>query len=237
MKNFLLSVLFLISASAFAQPDIEVKLVSPADGSSFTAGVAFNFDVRIINRGTVNIAATDTILFAPVINGSFINSGGNPLIYISQTAISTGDSALLSESLNLSGGASGQLNFCAIGAVNGPGWTGVVEGDTTNNLGCNMVNYDAGAIGTSEFTVVDFVDDSYFANGVYHVEMLDAAITAQPVLRVYNITGQEILRTELRVNGTSISQEVSLNSLNQGVYIVQVLSGSNSLSTRKIIVN
>ena len=238
MKNLLLSALFLVSFAAFAQPDIEVKLISPPSGGSFTAGVAFNFDVRIINKGTVNIGANDSILYAPVINNSFINSGGVPLVFLGQTAIAAGDSAMLSESLNLTGGSTGTVTFCAFGlAVLGPGWTGVPESDTTNNLGCNQVNYNAGGIGTSEFTLVEFVDESYYSNGVYHVEMRDAVITSQPVIRVYNITGQEVIASELVANGKSISQEVSLNTLNQGVYIVQVLSGSNSLSTRKIVVN
>lgn len=237
MKNLLLSVVFLIGVSAFAQADIEVKLVSPANGGSFTAGVAFNFDVRVVNKGTVDIDAADSIIYAPTINGSFINSGGNPLVYFSQAVVNAGDSTVLSQSLNLSGGSSGQVNFCAIAVVTGAGWTGVVESDTTNNLGCNTVSYNAGAIGTAEFRVVDFVDDSFFANGVYHVEMQDAVISGQPVLRVYNITGQQVMITELVASGDNINQEVSLNSLNQGVYIVQVVSGSRSLSTRKIVVN
>lgn len=237
MKNLLLSALFMVSASVFAQPDIEVKLVSPANGGSFSAGVQFNFDVRIVNKGTVAIDAMDTIFYAPVINGQFVNAGGVPLIFTQQVAVNTGDSVLLSETLNLSGGSSGTLNFCAIGVVAGNGWTGVTESDTLNNLGCNMVTYNAGTVGSSEFTVNTFVDDSYYANGVYFVQMRDAAVSTEPVLRVYNITGQEVLSTSLTVQGSEINQEVRLSSLNKGVYIVQVTSGSNALSTRKIVVN
>ncbi len=237
MKNFLLSVLFLVSASAFAQADIEVKLINPPEGGSFVAGVQFNFDVRIVNKGTVDIDAMDSVLYAPVINGQFINSGGVPLIFLSQTPINAGDSLTISESLNLSGGSSGTLNFCAIAAVSGAGWSGVVESDTTNNQDCNSVTYDAGGVGSAEFTVVDFVDNSFFSNGIYHVEMKDAILSGQPVLSVYNITGQPVYSTELNVTGNDISEEISLNSLKKGVYIVQVLSGSHSLSTRKIVVN
>jgi hypothetical protein len=238
MKNLLLSALFLVGFSAFAQPDVAVKLVSPPDGGSFTAGVQFNCDIRIINKGTVDIDAMDTVLYAPQINGQLINAGGAPLIWFSTgTAINAGDSTTFSNTLNLSGGSSGNLNFCAITAVIGAGWNGVPESDTVNNVDCNSVTYDAGSVSTAEFKVVDFVDNSFFANGIYHVDMQDAVVNERPVLRVYNITGQEVYMTDLNANGDNINQEVSLNGLNKGVYIVQVLSGSRALSTRKIMVN
>jgi len=237
MKNLLLLALFLIGFTSFAQPDIAVKLVSPPDGGSFTAGVQFNFDVRIINSGTENIDAMDTILYAPVINGQFVNtSSGNPLILVAQSTINAGDSATFSQPLNLFGGSSGNLNFCATSIILGAGWTGVVESDTTNNTDCNSVTYNA-SVSSPEFTVVEFVDHSYFANGIYHVKMQDAVISEIPVFRVYNITGQEVYSTRLNVNGDNINEEISLNGLNRGVYIVQVLSGSRALSTRKIVVN
>lgn len=237
MKNLLLSALFLIGFSAFAQPDIAVKLVSPPDGGSFSAGVQFNFDVRIVNSGTVDIDAMDTIFYAPVINGQFVNTAsGNPLIFVAQSTINAGDSATFSQPLNLSGGSSGTLNFCALAAVAGAGWSGVVESDTTNNLDCNSVTYNA-TVSSPEFTLVEFVDNSYFANGVYHVQMQDAVISETPVFRLYNITGQEVYSTRLNANGDNINEEVRINGLNSGVYIVQIISGSRALSTRKIVVN
>lgn len=237
MKNLLLSALCLISFAAFSQADVAARMVNPADGGSFSAGVQFNFEARLINSGTVDITANDTILYAPVINGQFINSGGAPLIYFSTgTAVTAGDSISFSQPLNLSGGSSGNLNFCVIVDVIGPNWNGVVESDTTNNLDCNSVTYNA-TVSSPEFTLVEFVDDSYFSNGVYHVQMKDAVISEAPVFRVYNITGQEVYSTMLNANGDNINEEVRLNSLNRGVYIVQVLSGSRALSTRKIVVN
>ena len=238
MKNLLLAILFIGSFSVFAQPDVEAKLVSPPDGGSFTAGVQFNFDVRIINRGTVNIDAQDTIIYAPVVNGSLIQTAqGVPLVYTAQATINSGDSATFSEPLNLSGGTPGQLTFCAIVAVAGNGWTGVMESDTVNNLGCNMVNYNGGSVSNPEFTVVETIDNSYFAGGIYHIEMENISFVDQPLFRVFNITGQEVMSTRLMASGNRLNQEVELHNLNRGVYIIQIMNGSNSVSTKKIVVN
>ncbi|MDZ7849203.1 MAG: hypothetical protein U5L96_22165 [Owenweeksia sp.] len=67
MKNLLLALLVMIGMSAFAQPDIEVTLMSPAASGSIVSGTQFNFDVKIENKGTVAIDAMDTIIFASLI--------------------------------------------------------------------------------------------------------------------------------------------------------------------------
>jgi len=142
MRKILLALTFGISTVAFAQPNISVTLSSPAANSTINAGTQFNFDVVISNTGTVAVAATDSIIFAPVLNGSFLSSGGNPVIYLEQQAIPVGSSITVTRPLNISGGASGQINFCSLTEIWGPLWN-VAESDTTDNFPCNTVTYDA----------------------------------------------------------------------------------------------
>ncbi|MDZ7849204.1 MAG: hypothetical protein U5L96_22170 [Owenweeksia sp.] len=89
----------------------------------------------------------------------------------------------------------------------------MMESDTTNNQNCNSVSYDAGSVSNAEISIVESIDESYFANGVYHVRMKNYSISEQPVLRVYNITGVEVFNSALSYNGNSIEQDVALPAL------------------------
>lgn len=235
MKKLILALAFGVSTAAFAQPDVAITLTSPANNSTITAGTAFNFDVTITNNGTEPIDANDSIIFAPIINNNYINSGGNPLVYLEQQAVPVGGSVNITRSLNLSGGSSGQLNFCGVVVMRGAGWLNVTESDATNNQSCNTVTYSSGTVSAEEFTVVSPIDESYFSNGVYHVRMSNQSIIGSTSLVVYNIAGAEVIRTELTSNGSDIDQDVNIEGLNKGIYLVEV-QGLANRSVKKIVV-
>jgi len=78
-------------------------------------------------------------------------------------------------------------------------------------------------------------DDSYYANGTYFVRMANQYVVGTPALVVYNITGVEVFRSELNSNGSAIDQNVSINGLAKGIYVVEVQGLSNK-SVKKIVV-
>lgn len=240
MKKLLLSAFSLaFGFGAMAQPDISIRMTSPADNSTITAGTQFNFDVVITNTGNEPIDANDTILYAPTINGSLLGNGqGGSVVYGSITStLAVGDSISFSETLNLSGGQSGTLNFCAIAVVTGQGWSGVTESDTLNNEDCASVTYNSGNISTSEFTLASASDNSYFSNGVYHVRLENFAFIDGANVRVINIAGAEVYNTTINSQGNKVEQELNLTSLNGGIYIVQISNGKEIISTKKIMVD
>ena len=236
MRKILLALTIGVSSVAFAQPNIKATLSSPAANSTITAGTQFNFDVLIENTGTEAIDVNDSIIFAPVLNGSFLTSGGNPVIYLEQQAIPVGGSVTVTRPLNITGGSSGQVNFCALTAIWGAGWNGVTESDTTDNFPCSTVTYNAGgSVGTSEFSIVSPSDDSYFANGTYFVRMTNQSFVSTPTLVVYNIAGVEVFRSELSSNGSAIDQNVAINGLAKGIYVVEI-QGLSAKTVKKIVV-
>lgn len=239
MRKILLALTFGISSVALAQPNVSVTLNTPAANDNISDGTQFTMDFTIANNGTVAIAATDSIIYAPVVNGSFLaGQGGGPLLYLNQQAIPVGGSVTISRPFGLTGGSTGTLSFCAFVDVWGPLWNGVVESDTTDNLSCNTVNYTTGGgtVSTAEFTVISPSDDSYYANGTYFVRMSNQSFVSTPSLVVYNITGVEVFRTELSGNGSDIDQNVALNGLSKGIYIVTIKDDANILSSKKIAV-
>ncbi len=235
MKKSLLAFFTMASIAAFAQPDVEAVLTSPANNGTITAGVQFSFDVTINNVGTEPIDLSDSIIVAPTVGGNYINSGGNPLIWLTQQAIPVGGSYTFSNPLNLSGGTAGNLNFCAVVAVTGAGWTGVTEANTANNESCNTVTYDNG-MAVSELSVAVAGDKSFFANGVYHVRMENQTFKSTPSLVVFDITGAQVMSSSLVAQGGEVNQEVNLSQLPKGIYLVKVLGGVD-LAAKKIAID
>lgn len=234
MKKILLALTLGFSVAALAQPNITVTLSNPVANSTITAGSQFTFDVLIANTGTVAVAATDSIIFAPVLNGSFLTSGGNPVIYLDQQAIPVGGSVTVTRPLNISGGSSGQISFCALAEVWGPNWN-VTESDTTDNLDCSTVTYNANSVSTSEFTVVTPSDESYFANGTFFVRVENQSFVGATSLSVYSISGAEVYNVSLSNDGSSINEDVNLSGLNKGIYLVEV-KGLANRSVKKIAI-
>lgn len=235
MKKLLLFAVSLFTASAIAQPDIKVTLVSPTSGIS--EGTQFTFEVKIENTGTEAIDAMDSIIYAPLINNQFIGNGaGGILIYLNQQAIPVGGSANVTQNLTLTGGSSGMISFCGSAAVLGAGWSGIDEADTTDNVDCANIQYTAATIGVSEWTVATpTTNNSYFANGMYFVDVNSFENLSNTELVVFNLAGQDVVREGLEFNSGKIERTVDLTSLPRGVYLVQIKSDQKIIGTQKVV--
>lgn len=245
MRKILLALIFGISSVAMAQADLAVTLNSPAANSTQGPGIPFSFDVTFTNNGTVDITPSDSIIFYPTLNGGLLSSGGQTIIYYTTGNTVSANGGTLNQAanfsgMNISGASAGQMNFCGVAFVIGPNWNGVTESDTTNNTSCNTFNYDPNAIGIAEnmFDVssenVKLADNSYFAKGIYHVDMVNVAASNSSMV-VFDLTGKEVFNAPLAVEANSIKQDVSLN-LNKGIYIVTIKDDANILSSKKIAV-
>lgn len=92
MKKLLLSILTLSVFSAFAQKDLSVKLLAPADGYEINSGKAIPVAFTIKNEGATAITASDSFRLILALNNQPLSvlSGG--------IALNPGDSANLSPS-------------------------------------------------------------------------------------------------------------------------------------------
>ena len=233
MKTSLLTILFLLTSItySYSQADIEVILNEPIDNANLSSGTPFTFDLTVANIGTVDIPATDTILFAVVVNGAILPGA----VYSDATGLDAGDSANYSLSVTLTGGTSGTLTICGTAVAVGPTWDGISESDSTNNLDCADVNWDA--VGIEELSLAQAGDDSYYADGTYFVRLKNQPITSTAQLVVYSMTGAQVFSTSLN-NGSYgvISQDVQLGSLPKGIYLVQIQGKDFNIQARKISV-
>lgn len=234
-KSVLVILMCVFGLSTWAQADVAVRLVSPANNGSITAGTQFAFDIWVKNEGNVAVTAQDSIIVIPLVNGSPLNNQGQALVFYEQTAIAAGDSANVTRNMTISGGSSGMINWCAFIFMRGPNWTGVSETDSTNNMDCHDVNYDAGSMSTGTFSVNQAEDNSYFANGTYFIDMEGYAFGQKTELRVYTLTGQEVHRELLQSNGQRLQQEVTMPALSRGVYIFRIADEKNIHSARKVV--
>lgn len=238
MKKILLSTLFTsFSILAIAQANVSVTMDSPVAGANLASGQSFNFDVTITNSGIEPIDIMDSILIIPTVNGNSISSGGGILGWINQDPIAaSGGTATYSWPITLTGGADGAINFCAIVAVRGAGWSGVVESDTTDNLSCSTVNWSTGTIGMSEIRLASLEDNSFYNNGVYNVRLTSANSTQKMTFELINLTGKVIQSNTFDVINSEVSEDIALKSPSKGIYIARLTSNGKAISTKKIIV-
>ena len=240
MKKLLLFCLGLAFVPAFGQADVSIRMVSPQSGDAIVAGNQFQVQAVIKNVGTEPIDAQDTVIYQPFINGGAIGDGQGGVLFYAFTgaSIAPGDSSLRpANPLALSGGSSGNWNFCTIVLVRGAGWTGVMEADTSNNTDCAAVTYDAGSMSSGEWSVAQREDNSYYHGGTFFVALNNYELKDYPQLRVVNLLGAEVMNTAINQRGNQVYGEVSLNKLKRGIYVVQITKADGSaISTRKIFV-
>ena len=233
MKKTLLGILTTLSLSAFGQADVSVTLNSPSANDNLQAGVQFTCDMTVTNTGSVNITTSDSIIYGIRVGGQFIAG----LVFFDASGLAPAASETYSFPVNITGGSTGMLEMCANAIVIGPNWNGVTESDTTNNLDCVMVNWDA-TVGINEFALAKAGDNSFYSEQIYHVRLENQNFVETPKLVVYSITGAQVFTTNLSgsSNYGQVSEDVSLPALPKGVYLVQIQGTSTHMNARRIVV-
>lgn len=239
MKKLLLAITLGVSTIGFSQADVAVTLNSPAAGSTISSGTQFSIDFTVSNVGTEAIDANDSIIIYPKINGSYLPNPNNPNVALAtytQQAIPAGSTGNVTFNFGLQGGQDATYDFCIEVLMRGAGWTGVTEANTTDNEGCNTVNYVvSGGVGIGELRAISAVDESYYANGIYHVRMKYQSLVGATSLSVYSISGAEVYNVSLSNDGSSIDEDVNLSGLKKGIYLVEV-KGLSNRSVKKIAI-
>ena len=244
MKKLLLALTLGFSTAGMAQADISVTLNSPMNNDVIGPNSPFSPSFTYTNVGTEDIDINDTLFFSMSIDGSPLSIGGASRFYIDSITVPANGGTypvnFPALTLNIPGQAMATMNFCIDVSVEGAGWTGVTEANTTNNQSCATVTYDPSTVGITEHSQVaelnrKVVNNSYFANGTFFVRVENASFKSATSLSVYSISGAEVYNISLSNDGSSINEDVNLSGLNKGIYLVEV-KGLANRSVKKIAI-
>lgn len=226
--------------------DLGITLDAPAASGTIMAGTQFNFDVTFSNLGSEDFTTQDTVLFAPVLNGNFLqNSNGNPVIFFetAQSIPNTSGTHTASRGLTISGG-SGQMPiaFCGVIVTTwGPNWRGVTDADSTNNADCNNVTYDAsgGGVSLTEDVInvrdlLSVYDASYFADKQYFVQVYN--VFHQEVrLNFMDLTGRQIASHRLDVVDGKVESQIDMSAYPAGIMLSVLEIDGKVESSKKVV--
>lgn len=216
MKNLLLTLFTVLLASAsFSQLDLEAKLVTPTTDTVRAVGV--DFTLRIINRGTVAITATDTVNFEITLNGGYWTG-----YYSVASVIAVGDSITFNEIKNNFASQPSTQTYHTMCVVVSAEVALGVDSDLTNNSDCFVL--ERSLVGVDELSINEEVTIS----AVYGVINMTSLNEENYSYSVYSMAGQVISQGSFVNN-----KEVDMTGAAKGIYAV-VVSNETEKITKKI---
>ena len=226
-----------------AQNDLAITLNSPTQGSTMGPGIPLDFEVTITNTGTADVTTNDTILYAPLLEGNLLTSGGVPVIYIVVGPLNAGQSTTELTSfpggLNLTNAPAGTYEWCGLVDAVGPNWRGIAESDTTNNLDCADITYDpAGAVSIEENLLearIKPINSSYYHDGQLHIRVANIPAGESVQHSVYDLNGRLVLQGDASSSNYSVDADLPMN-LPAGLYILHLEHNGEAVGHSKLLV-
>lgn len=221
MKKLLLSIFTLVSVAAFAQKDLAITLLSPADGAEINSGKAIPVGFTIKNAGSTAISATDSFQVSLILYVSSTNAAVLSTL-VGAVALNPGDSVNLSPS-------------SAVGV------TFPVDVDTalfiaTTRFRDTIANVDTVRLNNTDFS---FVKLRVIKTSVTELNALASSVSAFPnpanteftvtmkstdaTVEVMDITGK-LINTYPVVLGEA---KMDVSNFNNGVYFYQIKTSAN----------
>ncbi len=238
----LLSLVFVFTfVNAQRKCDLQVTAVDPS--GTITSGVAFNMNVKVKNLGPDAVAAGDTLSIFLVVNGNLLSAGGGA--YIGKTFYNT--TFALNEEKTLSvltgfalTGPQGSFPICGLSLLRNFSADSVRDLVSTNNLGCNTVNFVWKTGINTPATSENFIDAiSVYPNPVIEQTKITYSLNQNSDIRISikDITGREVQQviSENQASGL-YEKELNLSALKAGVYFVEYLV-NDKVYTSKLIKN
>lgn len=234
--------LLLGTTLAFGQNDMSITLNSPTNNSTQGPAIPLTFDVTITNSGSVDVTASDTVLYAPTLDGSLLSSGGQPLVYAFVGPLTAGQSVNRTHNFtgfNLGTAPAQSFDFCGLVVVFGPNWNGITESDTNNNTSCATINYDPnGTVSIDENMLVGRlkpINESYFSNGTLYIRVANVDDAERVSMRLIDLNGRVVREESLEASNFAIENDMPLN-IAQGVYLMQLEGRNGVIGTTKLMV-
>jgi hypothetical protein len=217
MKKLLLSLLTLVSLSAFAQKDAQLTLLFPQTGTEINSGTGFPVAFSIKNIGIDSITRMDTFIVNLSINfNTIINLKGS-------ASIKAGDSVVLTPqggglAVNFSGDQDTAI-FCAFIS-----FMDTMSADTgENNASCNLVKLREFPTAVAEIKALAATVKAYPnpANSYFTITMK----STDAVVEVLDITGKLVSTTPV-VMGEA---RMDVSNYNNGIYFYQIKDAADNV--------
>ncbi len=216
MKKLLLSLLSIISLSAFAQKDLSITLLEPLDSAEINSLRPFDVALSVKNAGTDTILATDSFIVILGIGGNVITAA----MYGAE--IIPGDSILQGGALTIT--LPSDLGWA-------PFFAAVSFKDTVANVDPNLGN-------NIDFSIVNL---RVFPTGLAQLQALANSVTAYPnpanteftltmdasnaTVEIMDITGRSIESAAVTMG----EARLNVSSYNNGVYFYNVRNEAGSM--------
>jgi hypothetical protein len=218
MKKLLLSLLTLISVSAFAQKDLSIKLLTPMDLTEINSGKGFQVAFTVKNEGLDSVLATDTFFV-------IINLGNQRMAtLVGSRALKSGDSAILSPQ-----GGGMLFTFAndvdSVPFIVGVGFTDTttVDANDSNNVDFSYVNLRVNHTGLAQTTALANSVSVYPnpATSAFTVSMTATNATVE----IMDITGKMIETAAVTMGEVRFD----VNNYKNGVYFYQIRDENNAM--------
>ena len=216
--------------------DLEISIISPAEGSEVRNWTNVNFQVQIKNVGLETFPNGSTFITTILVNGQ---AQGNPDIATYTGAdLEPGDSAVRSVDLtfprNFPTGSAIQLclpHFWA--AIDGQTAT-VDEGYNENNAGCISLNVVANSINETQFDL----NTVFYQGGNLNIQLFNKTANRDFTFNVVGLDGRIVASTGRSFLSESMQEvDMPLSNVNSGVYILQIYSNDEFVGSKKFFVD
>lgn len=225
MKKLLFSLLTsFVPLSVVAQSDISIVFNTPMEGSTITSGEAFNLNFEVVNAGSNNVFAGDTIFLAYSIGNQIVEGSARYLTLTEDLAPNGASGNIGSEDTSLTfSGLEGNAEFCLV-VVYGPVNDSFAETDPNkvNNTSCKTFYFTGGAN-------VSIDEEERILNSVYPNPVSTSVYFDIPkanTVEIYDISGR-MLKKIYFTDGQQ--QEVSLEDFSSGMYVYRVKNIENEI--------
>lgn len=217
MKKLLLSIFTLVSVAAFAQKDLSIRLLAPADRFEINSGKPFAVAFSVKNMGSNPILATDTFLIRLALNNQLLQTlaGGR--------ALNPGDSVILSPQ---GGGMS--ISFTNdvdtalfISLISFKDTVANVDPNDTNDVDFSYVKLQVIKTSVAEMTALANSVSVYPNPAATELSITMKATDA--TVEVMDITGK-LVNTYPVIMGEA---KMDVSNFNNGVYFYQVKTSTN----------
>ena len=221
MKKLLLSILTLVSVAAFAQKDLDITLLSPADSAEINSGKAISVAFYVKNTGSTPILATDTFrvnLFLALSSTSITPLGAFSI----GKSLNAGDSAIYAPTNPIGVTFANDVNNALfIITVGFKDTIANVDPNDSNDVDLSIVNLRV--IKTSVAELNNLASSvSAFPNPA-NTEFTITMKSTDATVEVMDVTGK-LINTYPIVLGEA---KMDVSNFNNGVYFYQIKTSAN----------
>lgn len=226
-KLFTIALFILLAISAFAQKDIEFKLLSPVNGQETYVDETFNLVYSFKNVGNEEISFEDSFFVSLKIDGDYILGGFNKK-FIEHNNIPPGDSVYYLEGFGFKYKEPNPILFCFEFTTRKNGVA--IDSNFLNNLSCATITVDERTTGITEF------------DGNFNLSLYPNPATNGASLKTNNPSASKVILTDIIGREITVlllqngSADFDISSLQNGLYFCTIISDTGEFIAKERLI-